>query len=717
MSEFAWPPMADRKLIGKRISRLDGPDKASGRAKYASDFWREDLAFTSLLTCPHANARIKSIDTADAKALPGVFAVNVISQPGTNVQWEGTEIAVVAARTEEIARDAAKLIKVDYEVLPHLVKERDLAKAGPRAKAAGEQVTGDPDAIFKDSANVVSEGFYGIPVLTHCCLESHGQVTEVKADVINAWPSTQYVSGYATELGQALKFPPDKINVRMDHIGGGFGSKFGVDRWGIENAKLSKDSGGKPVKLMLDRNVELMIAGNRPSAYAKIKMAATKDGKIVGWQSDSWATGGVAGGGAPPLPYVFSNIPNRRQNHTAVSTNTGGARAWRAPNHPQASFLTCGAIEDLAAKLNMDPVDVFRANFDLTPRAETYARQLTKAVELMDWKKKWHPRGQSGPGPIKEGLGIALCTWNGSGHSSKANAIISPDGSVVIEIGTQDLGVGTRTIITQVAAETFGLPMNMVTLKIGSNAYPPSGASGGSTTVGGVSSATRKATVTALDKLFEVVAPVLNAKAEDLEARDGVIRVKGKPDKSIAWGAACAKLGVNKIMEVGTQDQRKPEGLTTGGVGGIQMAHVSVDVETGVVRMKKIVMVHDVGLVVNPKLADSQAHGAAIMGVCGALVEERVTDQQTGRTLNADMEFYKLAGIGDVGEIVSHLEILPEVDKRGIVGIGEPVAVGIVAAIANAVANAIGVRVPEVPLTPNRVLAALNLVPNSTRNA
>jgi xanthine dehydrogenase YagR molybdenum-binding subunit len=712
MSEFAWPPMTDRKVMGKRISRLDGPDKASGRAKYASDFWREDMLFTSLLTCPHASARIKSIDIDAAKAVPGVAAVNIISPAGTAVQWEGTEVAVVSAKTEEIARDAARLIKVDYEVLPHLVKERDLAKAGPRAKAAGEQVTGDPDSVFKDANNVISEGYYGIPVITHCCLESHGQVTEVKPDVINAWPSTQFVSGYATELGQALKFPADKIVVRMDNIGGGFGSKFGIDRWGLENAKLSKDSGGKPVKLMLDRNVELMIAGNRPSAFAKIKMAATKDGKIVGWQSESWATGGFAGGGPPPLPYVFSDIPNRRQNHTAVSTNTGGARAWRAPNHPQASFLTCGAIEDLAAKLNMDPVEVFRANLSLTPRADTYGRQLDKAVELMEWKKIWHPRGQSGPGPIKEGLGLALCTWNGSGHSSKANTIISPDGSVVIEICTQDLGVGTRTIITQVAAETFGLPMSMITLKIGNNAYPPSGASGGSTTVGGVSSATRKSTVIALDKLFDVVAPVLNAKAEQLEAKDGVIRVKGQPERSLAWATACSKLGVSKIAEIGTQDQRKPEGLTTGGVGGIQMAQVSVDVETGRVRMKKIVMVHDVGLVVNPKLADSQAHGAAIMGVCGALCEERINDEQTGRTLNPDMEFYKLAGIGDVGEIVSHIEVIPEADKRGVIGIGEPVAVGIIACIANAVANAIGVRVPEVPLTPNRVLAALNLAGN-----
>lgn len=708
MPDFAWPPMEDRKVMGKRISRLDGPAKASGRAKYASDFHREDLLFAAMLASPHAHARIKSINTDDAKAVPGVVAVNVISPAGTEVQWEGTEIAVVSAKTEEIARDAVRKIKVDYEVMPSLVRENDLAKAGSRAKAAGEQVTGDPDHEFSNSENVVSEGYYGIPVLTHCCLEPHGQTVEWKGqEVINYWPSTQNVSGIGNDLGTALKFPADKIKVSMDHIGGGFGSKFSADRWGVECAKLSQSSGGKPVKWHLDRNVELMIAGNRPSAFAKIKVAAKKDGTIVAWQSESWSTGGVGGGGAPPIPYVFTEIPNRRINHSAVSTNCGGVRAWRAPNHPQASFLTCSAFEDLAAKLNMDPVELFKKNLNLTPRAETYARQLDKAASMIEWKKYWHPRGQSGSGSIKEGVGLAICTWGGGGHASRCQTTINPDGSVIVELGSQDLGVGTRTIITQVAAETFGLPMSAITLHIGSNALPVSGASGGSTTVGGVSSSTRKSTINALGKLFDAVAPSMGAQPDQLEAKDGRIQVKGNPNKSLTWQAACSKLGVNKISELGINDQRKPEGLNSSGVGGIQMARVSVDTETGVVKMKKFVMVHDVGLVINPKLADSQAHGAAIMGICGALFEERIMDAQTGRMLNPEMEFYKLAGIGDIGEIVSEIEVLPDVDKRGVIGIGEPVAVGVVAAVANAVANAIGVRVPEVPLTPRRVLGAL----------
>jgi xanthine dehydrogenase YagR molybdenum-binding subunit len=258
-----------------------------------------------------------------------------------------------------------------------------------------------------------------------------------------------------------------------------------------------------------------------------------------------------------------------------------------------------------------------------------------------------------------------------------------------------------------ILAETMGLQLSQVNVKLGDNRYPPSGPSGGSTTVGGVSSSSRKASVNALTKLFETIAPSLNVTPDQLEAVDGRIRVIGNPDKGMSWKQACQKLGVNTIIEMGENDPKKPEGLNTGGAGGIQMADVSVDLETGRVRINKIVAVQDCGLVVNPKLAESQVFGACIMSACAALVEERVMDPHTGRVLNADMEFYKLAGISDIGDIQVHMDIVPETDKRGIVGLGEPPAIGGIAAIANAVANASGVRVPHVPLTPRNVLTAL----------
>ena len=701
---YAWPPMEKRRVIGKATKRLDGPMKSTGRAKYASDFTQKDLLQGALLTSPHAHARVTSIDTSEAEKLPGVTAVRVIASPGTELMWAGQEVASVAAETEEVAKDATRRIKVQYEVLPHLVREDDLSKAGPRAKAAGEQVTGDPDKAFQE-ADAVVEGRYGIPVITHCCLEPHGNVVEWKGDKLNLYPSTQNVSGIGGDLSQNLKVPATNVHTNMQYVGGGFGSKFSADLWGVEAAKLSKASNGRPVKLFLDRATELMIAGNRPSAYANIKVAAKKDGTITAWQSESWSTGGIGGGGAPPIPYVF-NVPNQRKNHTAVSTNCGGVRAWRAPNHQQACYITNTALADLAAKLNMDPLEFYEKNLGLTPRAEVYRAQIKKGAELIDWQKLWHPQGQ-GSGTVRRGLGMAASTWGGGGHNSQCRTNIHPDGTVEIELCSQDLGTGTRTIITMVAAETLGLPLGAITLKIGDSSLPPSGASGGSTTVGGVSSSTRKSTVNALAKLFDAVAPSLGGAADQLEAVDGRIQVKGDSSKSLTWKAACQKLGVNKISEMGENNQRNPGGLNSSGVGGVQMADVSVDTETGIVKVVRAVAVQDIGLVINPKTAESQIHGGCIMGICAALMEERVMDRQTGRMLNSDMEFYKIAGIGDIGEIIVHLDITPEHDKRGVIGLGEPAAIALITAIANATANAIGVRVPEIPLTPDRVLAAL----------
>jgi xanthine dehydrogenase YagR molybdenum-binding subunit len=716
--DYSWPPIEKRKVIGTSPLRLDGPQKSSGRAKYSSDMNPKDMLFGIYLTSPYAHARIVSIDTSDAERSPGVQSVHVAAKAGSEVQWQGFEIAAVAATTEEQARDGVRKIKIQYEVLPHLVKDDDLAKAGSRAKQGGETVQGDPDQALKD-ADAVSEGHYGFAVVTHCCLEPHGQVIQWMPgndpsganDHINVWPSTQNVPGYAGDLSNNLKVPVTNIKVRMDYIGGGFGSKFNPDAWAIVGANLSKKAGGKPVKLYLERSDELMIGGNRPSAYGKIKVGGKKDGTITAWTYEGWGSGGFAPVNPPDQPYIFTNVPNSRRTRTAVALNGGSQRAWRAPGNQAASFLTCCAIEDFAHKVGKDPLEVFKLNAQWAPQArvETYRYQLDKAAELAEWKKLWHPRGQGDSGPVKRGMGIGVAAWNGLGHASQCRTVINPDGSVSIEIGSQDLGTGTKTIITQVAAETLGLSMNQVKLVMGNNDLPPDGGSGGSTTVGGVCTSTRKSSVNALDKLFATVAPDLGVPPNQLEAVDAHIRVKGNPNKSLTWVAACRKLGTNTISEMGTYNGRQQDtaGLATGGAAGAQIADVSVDTETGIVKINRYVAVQDCGLVINPRLAQSQVYGAVIMGISTALYEERVMDQQTGKVLNPDMEFYKLAGIADIGNIIVHMDIRPENDKRGVIGLGEPPAVPICAAVANAVANAIGVRVPQVPLTPERVLAAL----------
>ena len=706
--DYSWPPMEKRKVMGQRLKRIDGPAKSSGRAKYSSDLNLKGMLFAAYQTSPHAHARVTAVDTGAAEKTAGVKAVHVMAAAGTEIQWAGYEVAAVAATTEEIAREAARKIKVDYEVMPHLVREDDLSKASARAKQGGEGVTGDPDKAFQD-ADAVSEGEYGIPVVTHTCLEPHGQVVQWQGDNASVWPSTQNIADYANSLAQNLKIPATNIRVKMDYVGGGFGSKFGPDAWALVGSELSRKAGGAPVKVFLDRATDQQVAGNRPSAFAKIKIGGKKDGTITVWQSNSWGTGGIGTANGPAQPYIYTNIPNRRTVHTQVPTNTGPNRAWRAPGNQQASFLTCCAMDDFAAKAGLDPLEVFKINAQYAPtaRVETYRYQLDKAAELAEWKKLWKPRGQNGSASVKRGLGIGIGAWRGMGHASQCRTTINPDGSVLVEIGTQDLGTGTRTIITQVVAETLGLQLNQVKLAIGDNALPRDGASGGSTTVGGVSTSSRKSSMNALAKLFEAVAPALGAQPEQLEAVDANIRVKGSPNKSLTWKAACQKLGTAPISEMGTFNGKDGGNLLTEGAAGAQIADVSVDTETGIVTVNRYVAVQDCGLVINPRLAESQCYGAIIMGISTALFEERIMDEQTGRMLNPDMEYYKLAGIGDIGNIVVHMDIRPEMDQRGVIGLGEPPAIPICAAMSNAVANAIGVRVPRVPLTPDRVLAAL----------
>jgi len=702
--KYDWPEAGQRKLIGKRFNRIDGPAKSSGQAKYTYDVNRPGMLFAKIVGSAYAHAKIKAIDTSEAEKLPGV-KVHIVQGVGTEIQWAGDEILYVAAPTEELAKDAAVRVKVEYEVLPHLVHEEDVSKIGDRGKPAAEQKSGDAVAAFNAPDSVVSEGFYGVPIITHCCLEAHGQVVEwPDAQNLTVWASTQNVSGLTGGFGEAVGVPATSVQILTPNMGGGFGSKFGPDRWGIESAKFSKET-GKPIKLMLERDLELMMAGARPSHFAKIKVAAKKDGTITAWESDSWATGGPGGKGKPPIPYVFE-IPNQISRHISVATNIGPQRAWRAPDHPQACFLTMCALDDLAAKLEMDPVEFFHKNAGLTgDRVETYRQELRKAAELADWKKLWHPRGDKTAGHIKRGLGVSLHTWGGRGHNSNCLFTIQPDGSVEVALGSQDLGTGTRTIIAITAAETLGLPLEAITVKIGDSKYPASGASGGSTTVGGVSASTRRGATDALDQLFAAVAPGLGVQPDQLEAVDGKIQAKGDASKSLTWKQACAKLGVKAIQVTGKNPG--PCTLGSSGVGGVQIADVSVDTETGMVKINKMVAAQDCGLILDLKTAESQCYGAMIMGITYSLFEEKIMDAATGKMVNPNMEFYKLAGIGDIGELVVHMMTGPGYDERGVIGLGEPPVISPGAAISNAVANAIGVRVPTIPITPDKVLAAL----------
>ena len=286
MAKVDWPAKAKRKYIGASIDRADGPAKTTGAAKYSYDVNRPGMLWAKLVWSPHAHAQVVKIDTSAAESMKGVKAA--WKEEPKEVQYIGQIVAAVAAETEEIAEEAARKVQVEYKVLDHQVIDDD-----PQHSKDKPDIRETPNAAEAfGKADVVMEGQYGIPVITHCCLESHGQVTEVRDGELYVWPSTQNVSGYADRgLADATEIPQNKIHVDCQYMGGGFGSKFNPDKWGIIGASLSKQT-GRPVKLMLDRDMELMMAGNRPSAFAKIKVGASKDGKLQAIDAEIWGTAG-----------------------------------------------------------------------------------------------------------------------------------------------------------------------------------------------------------------------------------------------------------------------------------------------------------------------------------------------------------------------------------------------------------------------------------------
>jgi len=739
--EYSWPAKEKAHAIGTRVKRVDGMAKATGAAKYTYDVNLKNQLIAKGLGCPHAHCRIKSIDVAPALKISGVVYAEPVERSagkpvksGDEIEFQGELLVIVAAETEAAAREGLNAVKIEYEQLPVFVQDSDVAaaKTAGRAAAGGarSQLEKEPDAgeneqafaqkeierLLKESAHVV-EGEYGIDAITHCCLEPHGSTVEFKDGKLTAYLSTQNVSQTAAAFATPLKIPASDVEVKCDYIGGGFGSKFAADYWGAEAARISQKT-GRPVKLMLDRDQELKIGGNRPSGYIKVRLGADKDGMITVWDSEHWGTGGPAPNNSTineqQIPYVYAP-KNLRRVQTNIRTNNSPSRAWRAPNHPQACAITQTAIDDLAMKMGADSLDIFMKNLGTDDRAlvrgakpSVYKAEMEIAAKLMDWKAKWRPHGKGqAKGSIVDGLGLAIHTWGGGAGQSACKVRIHPNGDVETMCGTQDLGSGTRTVIALVLAETFGLPYDAIRVNIGTSKYPASGASGGSTTVGGVCESHRRAGQDAFEKIAALVGKKLDVDPAKLEAVNGRVQLADNPAKSVSWKEACSLLGMTPL-EVDANYQRGARStLSSSQVGGVQMAHVEVDKETGVVKVKKFVAVQDVGLVIAPQQAESQINGALIMGIAYALFEQRLNDPASGLFVNAELANYKLCRLGDVGELVVEFYEPESERKRGVIGLGEPPVIAPGAAISNAVANALGVRVHPLPLTPQRVLAAL----------
>lgn len=686
----SWPEKRD--VIGQSTQRVDAPAIVTGAAKYSSDVQPNGWLYGMIFRSRWPAAHVTRINLEKAKQVPGIKAVVAERKGERTIRFYGEELAGVAGTSRQACLDALRAIEVEATPLPFVVREEvarnpDAPRVWPDAPNLGEanvREKGDVDKAFAGAAAVV-EGFFTTSVQLHHPLEPHGNTVSATDDGVTCWASTQGIFSVREGLASYLDVPQEKVRVITEYMGGGFGAKFGPGTEGGLAARLSQ-AAGAPVKLMLTRFDQSLAVGNRPSSFQRIRLGASADGTLVAFEMDAFGTAGIGGGlssaggggGAGfPAPYIYT-VPNIRVKQAHVAVNAGEGRAFRAPGHPVASFGMESIMDELAVKLKMDPVELRLKNDPSKIRQKEYAI----GAERFGWKQKYKPPGSS-PGPVKAGVGCAGATWGGGGRGTQAEAQINPDGSVEVRCGTQDLGTGTRTLVAIVAAEVFGLKPEQITAKIGDTRFPPSGGSGGSTTAASVCPAIMDTCTNAL---------------RDLQQKTGVADARGAN-----WAGACKKLGVNPLTAHGSWQ----EGLSSSGVGGVQFAEVEVDTETGFVKVRKILCVQDCGLVVNKLTCETQIHGGIIMGMGYALYEERVMDSATGVVLNPNFETYKLPNFADVPEIEVILMDMPE---RGVIGVGEPATIPTAGAIANAVANALGVRVPSLPMTPARVLAALGKV-------
>ena len=685
-----WPEK--RTYIGSSTKRIDAPAKVTGAAKYASDVQPEGWLYGMILRSKWAKAKITKIDLAPALKIPGIKAAILDRSGERTVRYYGEELAAVAGTTKQACLDALRAIVVEAKELPFVVTEEDAKEDtaprvwedSPNLSDARVNEKGDVEKAFSECA-AVAEGYFVTPVQLHHPLETHGNTISWTDEEITVWASTQGIGGVRHDLAQAMNVPDSKVRVICEFMGGGFGSKFGPIKEGVLAAKLSQEAKA-PVKLMLTRFDEALAVGNRPSSFQKIKLGATADGRFHAFSMENYGTAGIGSGGSTAgggsgvelrMPYIY-DVPNSRVKQSTVAINAGSARAFRAPSSPPSSFGMESIVDELAAKLNMDPVEI-RIKNDHSREKAIREKEFRLGAERFGWKEKYKAPGSS-PGPIKTGVGVASATWGGGGRGTHAEAQISPDGSVEIRCGTQDLGTGSKTVIAVIAADILGLKPEQITVRVGDTRYPSSGGSGGSTTTASVAPA-----------IYDVCTKAL----AQLQTQTGVADARGEN-----WVGACKKLGVNPLTVSGQWQ----EGLSSQGAAGVQFAEVEVDTETGFIKVKKVTCIQDGGLIVSKLTCESQVNGGIIMGLGYALYEERVMDKTSGVVINPNFETYKIATLGDMPELDIVLLDMPE---RGVIGIGEPVTIPTAAAIANAVSNAIGVRMGSLPITPAKVLEAL----------
>ena len=756
-------------VVGKRLPKIDAPDKSTGRAIYTDDITLPNMIYGKLLLSPVPHAKIKSIDTMRAKSLPGVKVVLTGADVpditwGTSparydetilakdkVRFVGDVVAAVAAVDEETCYKALDLIDVEYEELPAVFDPMEAMQDGaPRLfedkyennintwvdHHFGDIEKGFAEADHIKEARFVGNRTYQNPMEPHCAIaewDRHGRVT--------LHTSTQVVHYVHHQLSRVLGLPLGNIRVIMTNCGGGFGAKAATNTLEILSIFLAKEA-GCPVKMRFNREEMYLYGRGRHKQVIDMKIGVKKDGSITAVQQKAVLEGGAYSSfgivstyyAGSMLPTLYK-IPNYKYDGYRVNTNLPPCGAMRGHGCPHPRFAFESLLSMIADDLGMDHIDI-RLKNAMTPETRTcndldiHSCELKACLEEVKKKSEWNKK--KGKLPKGRGIGIGCGGFvSGAGYPiyrskfphSNAMIKVEEDGSkVVLYIGDADIGQGSDTVLAQAAAEAMGIDLDRIAVVSADSDITPLGFGAYSsrvTLMGG--NASKMAGEEIKKQVVSAAAEILNIGEDRLEAKDNRIFVKDRPEKFVSWEEAAAAHFSTKGPLIGQGHYSPPEGLGgtyKGAAVGTSPAYsfsasvceVEVDMETGKVKVLNFWDAHDCGTAINPMAVEGQVEGAVVMGMGETLFENEVFDEQ-GKMLNPDLHNYLIATFADMPAI--HTTIVDSYEPEGPFGakeVGEGATLPVLGAIANAIADAIGVRIFDLPITPEKILKALEVV-------
>ena len=718
-------PIDRMKVVGQPVDRIDGPHKTTGTAHYAYEQHAAapNHAYGYVVGSSIPKGRIVSIDLSRARRAPGVLAIVTAQNAGKltkgdyntamllggpNIEHYHQAVAVVVAETFEQARSAAQLVRVDYARTPGSF---DLAAVKDKATKPGDgkpdSATGDFEAAFANAA-VKLDATYTTPDQSHAMMEPHASIAAWEGDKLTLWTANQMINWGHGDVAKTLGIPKENVRLVSPYIGGGFGGKLFVRSDAIL-AALGAKAAGRPVAVALPRPLMFNNTTHRPATIQRIRIGASKDGKIEAIGHEGWS--GDLPGGGPETAVMQTRLlyagANRMTATRLAVLDLPEGNAMRAPGEAPGLMALEIAIDEMAEKLGLDPIE-FRVRNDTQVDPEKPERPFSqrKLVECLHtgakkfgWEKRAAKPASTRDGRWLVGMGVAAAFRNNLVMKSGARVRLDRNGHVIVETDMTDIGTGSYTIIAQTAAEMMGIPLDHIDVRLGDSSFPVSSGSGGQW--GGNSSTA--GVYAACMKLREAVAQKLGLDPATVVFEDGKVTA-GKQSVALAKASADGDIVAEDTMEYGDLGKRYQQSTF-----GAHFVEVRVDSATGEIRINRMLAVCAAGRILNPKSARSQVIGAMTMGAGAALMEELVVDKRLGYFVNHDLAGYEVPVHADIPhqEVVFLDETDPISSPMKAKGVGELGICGVGAAIANAVYHATGVRVRDYPVTLDKIIDRL----------